>query len=41
MRSVTKLALGGLFVLFAVAIGVSAAVAEEDVTMVFRVEGMT
>ncbi len=42
MRSATRMALGALFVLFAVGtIGASAALAEEDVKMVFHVEGMT
>ena len=41
MRGARKMALGALFVLFAVGtIGVSAAVAEEEVKMVFHVEGM-
>ena len=41
MRELIKMALGALFVLFAIAtIGVTAAVAEEDVEMVFHVEGM-
>jgi len=41
MRELTRMALGALFVLFATAmIGVAAAVAEEDVEMVFHVEGM-
>ena len=41
MRSSAKMALGALFVFFAVGtIGVSAAVAEEEVKMVFHVEGM-
>ena len=42
MRSVTSLAVGALFVLFAVGtIGMSVAVADEDLDMVFHVEGMT
>ena len=42
MRDFTKMALGALFVLFALAtIGVTPAVAEEDVEMVFHVEGMS
>ena len=42
MRGATRMALGALFVLFAVGtIGVTAGVAEEDVKMVFHVEGMT
>jgi hypothetical protein len=42
MRGTMRMALGALFVLFAVGtIGTSAAVAEEDVKMVFDVEGMT
>ena len=42
MRSVTSLAVGALFVLFAVGtIGMSDAVADEDLKMVFHVEGMT
>ena len=41
MRSATKMALGALFVLFTVgSIGVSAELAEEEVKMVFHVEGM-
>ena len=41
MRGATKMALGALFVLFAVGtIGVSAAVAEEEVKMVSHVKGM-
>ncbi len=41
MRGVTKTALGVLLVLFGVATaGVTAAVADEDVKMVFHVEGM-
>ena len=41
MRSTTKMALGALFVVFAVGIvGASAAIAEEEVKMVFHVEGM-
>ncbi len=41
MRSATRMALGALFMLFAVGtIGVSAVVAEEEVKMVFHVEGM-
>ena len=41
MRSVTRLAVGALFVLFTIgSIGVSAALAEEEVKMVFHVEGM-
>ena len=42
MRGAATLALGALLLLFTVGtIGVVAAVAEEDVTMVFHVEGMT
>ncbi len=41
VRGVTKIALGVLLVLFAaVTAGVTAAVAEEEVKMVFHVEGM-
>ena len=41
MRGVTKIALGVLLVSFAgVMAGVTAAVAEEEVKMVFHVEGM-
>ena len=41
MRGVTKIALGVLLVSFAgVTAGVAAAVAEEEVKMVFHVEGM-
>ncbi len=41
MRGVTKIALGVLLVLFAgVTAGLRAAVAEEEVEMVFHVEGM-
>ncbi len=41
MRGATKLALGAFFVLFAAGtIGVSAAADEEEVKMVFQVEGM-
>ncbi len=41
MRGVTKIALGVLLVLFAgVMAGVTAAAAEEEVKMVFHVEGM-
>ncbi len=41
MRGVTKIALGVSLVLFAaVTAGATAAVAEEDVEMVFHVEGM-
>ena len=41
MGSATKMALGALIVLFAVlTIGTSAAVAEDEVEMVFNVEGM-
>lgn len=41
MRGVTKIALGVLLVSFAVvAAGVTAAVAEEEVKMIFHVEGM-
>ena len=42
MRSVSSLALGALFILFAVGtIDISVAVADEDLDMVFHVEGMT
>ncbi len=42
MRSATRMALGALFVLFAVgSIGVSAAIGEQEVKMVFQVEGMS
>ena len=41
MRRATKMALGALFVLFTIGtIGISAAIAEEEVRMVFQVEGM-
>ncbi len=41
MRDATKMALGALFVLFGVATAVvTAAWADEDVKMVFHVEGM-
>ena len=41
MRSTTRMALGALLVLFAVGtVGVSTAIAEEEVRMVFDVEGM-
>ncbi len=41
MRVFTETALGALLVLFAVATaGVTAALADEDVKMVFHVEGM-
>ncbi len=41
MRGATTMALGALFVWFAVGtIGVAAAVGEEEVKMVFHVEGM-
>ncbi len=41
MRGTMRMALGALFVLFAVGtIGVSAAADEEEVKMVFQVEGM-
>ena len=42
MRDLERMALGALFVLSAVwTIGVTAAVAEEEVKMVFHVEGMS
>ena len=42
MRSVSNLALGVLFILFtAGSIDISVAVADEDLDMVFQVEGMT
>ena len=42
MRSVSNLALGALFILFPVGpIDISVAVADEDLDMVFHVEGMT
>ncbi len=41
MRRATRMALGVLFVLFAVGtVGASTAIAEEEVKMVFDVEGM-
>ena len=41
MRSVTRMAVGILFVLFAVGtVGVSTAIAEQEVKMVFDIEGM-
>ena len=42
MRSVSSLALGALFILLAVGtIDISVVVADEDLDMVFHVEGMT
>ncbi len=41
MRSVASLAVGVLFVLFAVGTtGISVAVADEDIQLVFHIEGM-
>ena len=41
MKSAAKMALGALLVLFAVgSIGIGTAIAQEEVKMVFNVEGM-